>query len=122
MTEPQSFLYQPFAFQYAGQRINFLGMCTDHHISAVMYQDPRRNNVVLDSKLVTISVYKNGGQKENPHLEHGTMLYAIFSCSSTRMWLCNCVWHISRGNLLSCPAQCSPVYTPLGPLQDGCLG
>ena len=44
-------------------RNNFLGMCTDHHISAVRYQDPRQHNVVLDSKLVTISVYKNGGQQ-----------------------------------------------------------
>ena len=42
---------------------NFLGMCADHHISAVMYQDPRRHNVVLDSKLKTISVHKNGGQQ-----------------------------------------------------------
>ena len=42
---------------------NFLSMCTDHHISAVMYQDPRRHKIVLDSKLLTISVYKNGGQQ-----------------------------------------------------------
>ena len=42
MTEPQFFLYQPLAFQYAGQRINFLGMCTNHDMIAVMHKDPRR--------------------------------------------------------------------------------